>query len=228
MPLLMRPVDPLPGSCSVETFGAPKYCPSPRYHFHTYPAHFRMDDWWRLDGIHQRTPRCRPTLSCRCPSSWVRSRVYSRCQLSDVAEGLRFLHSRNIVHGDLKGVRVQYKSCVTNVLTPVQPNVLVDTAGRARITDFGLATVTQNLDSIRSASEYQGHTARWTAPEILTEQGTYSKEADVFSFAMVMIEVRCEWAVYIELWFIVVPYHRRYLPVRFRSTIAYPQRLCWP
>ncbi|KAF9642667.1 kinase-like protein [Thelephora ganbajun] len=92
--------------------------------------------------------------------------------LSDVAEGLYFLHSRNIIHGDLKG-----------------PNILVDGDGHARITDFGLATVTQNLDSIRSASDDQGHTARWTAPEILNEKGTYSKEADVFSFAMVMIEV---------------------------------------
>jgi len=31
---------------------------------------------------------------------------------------------------------------------------------------------------------------RWTAPEILHEFGTYSKEADIFAFAMVMIEVR--------------------------------------
>ncbi|KAF9644348.1 kinase-like protein [Thelephora ganbajun] len=92
--------------------------------------------------------------------------------LSDIAEGLYFLHSRNIIHGDLKG-----------------PNILVDSAGHARITDFGLATVTRNLHSIRNASDDQGHTARWTAPEILNEEGTYSKEADVFSFAMVMIEV---------------------------------------
>ncbi|KAF9789483.1 kinase-like domain-containing protein [Thelephora terrestris] len=90
----------------------------------------------------------------------------------DTAEGLSYLHHRNIIHGDLKG-----------------PNILVDHTGQARITDFGLATVTQNLESIRTASGEQGYTARWTAPEILNEEGTYSKEADVFSFAMVMIEV---------------------------------------
>ena len=72
----------------------------------------------------------------------------------------------------------------------LQPNILVDDAGCARITDFGLARVTQNLDLIRSASDERGHTARWTAPEILNEQGSHSKEADVFSFAMVMVEVR--------------------------------------
>ena len=74
-------------------------------------------------------------------------------------------------------------------LTRVQPNILVDDTNRARITDFGLARVTQNLDSIRSGSGDQGHTARWTAPEILNEEGVHSKEADIFSFAMVMIEV---------------------------------------
>jgi len=94
-----------------------------------------------------------------------------------------------MVHGDLKGVCCLIWPCLATVLTRAQPNILVDDAGHARITDFGLATVTQNLDSMRTTSEDQGHTARWTAPEILTEEGTYSKEADVFSFAMVMIEV---------------------------------------
>ena len=64
----------------------------------------------------------------------------------------------------------------------------MDDSGHARIADFGLATVTQNLDSRRSVSYQRGHTVRWTAPEVLNE-GTYSTEADIFSFAMVMIEV---------------------------------------
>ncbi|KAF9789481.1 kinase-like protein [Thelephora terrestris] len=90
----------------------------------------------------------------------------------DIAEGLYYLHSRNVVHGDLKG-----------------PNILVDATGRARITDFGLATVTQNVDSFRSTAGEPAHTPRWTAPEILGGEGSHSTEADVFSFAMVMIEV---------------------------------------
>ena len=64
----------------------------------------------------------------------------------------------------------------------------MDDSGNARIADFGFATVTQNLDSVQSAQCQRG-TPRWTAPEILDE-GPYSKEADIFSFAMVMIEVR--------------------------------------
>ena len=76
-------------------------------------------------------------------------------------------------------------------LTPIlQPNILVDDSGQARIADFGLAVIPQNQTAKRAFLDDQ--TARWTAPEILHDSGTYSKEADVFSFAMVMIEVRYE------------------------------------
>ena len=79
----------------------------------------------------------------------------------------------------------------TGLLTSNQPNILVDTAGHVRIIDCGLAMATRDLDSIRSVPDKHGHGTRWIAPEILNNRGTYSKEADVFSFAMVTIEVRC-------------------------------------
>ena len=65
----------------------------------------------------------------------------------------------------------------------------MDDSGSARIADFGFTTVTHNLDSVRSLQCQRGFSPRWTAPEVLNE-GPYSKEADIFSFAMVMIEVR--------------------------------------
>ena len=71
-----------------------------------------------------------------------------------------------------------------------QSNVLVDATGHARITDFGLAAVTRDPDSMWGASTEYGQNARWIAPEILGNRGTYSKEADIFSFAGVAIEVR--------------------------------------
>ena len=111
-------------------------------------------------------------------------------QLSDVAEGLKYLHSCNVIHGALKGVRDYARSHPITSLTPIQPNVLVDTTGRARITDFGLAMITQNPDPTRTPQAEHGHGGRWIAPEILDNRGTYSKEGDVFSFAMVTIEVR--------------------------------------
>ena len=45
----------------------------------------------------------------------LRSMKYSCThQLSDIAEGLNYLHSWNIVHGNLKGVR----DCVTSCFIP--------------------------------------------------------------------------------------------------------------
>ena len=64
----------------------------------------------------------------------------------------------------------------------------MDDSGNARIADFEFATVTLNLDSVWSAQGQRGFTPRWAAPEVLDE-GPHSKEADIYSFAMVMIEV---------------------------------------
>ena len=76
------------------------------------------------------------------------------------------------------------------ILTLSQPNILVDNSGRVRLADFGLATVTQNPNSMQIASVQRGYTPGWTAPEILKEEEGYSKKADIFSLAMVTIEVR--------------------------------------
>lgn len=66
-----------------------------------------------------------------------------------------------------------------------QPNILLDGSGHARIADFGLARHTLN-----AASMAEGQSARWTAPEVLGGMERRSTGADVFSFAMVVVEVR--------------------------------------
>lgn len=111
-------------------------------------------------------------------------------QLHGVAKGLSYLHTCNVIHGDLKGVRDFSNSLLTTTLIPSKPNVLVDNFGQTRIADFGFAAVTLNPDSVaRSPTLNQGHTPRWTAPEIL-RGAECSQEGDIFSFAMVMVEVR--------------------------------------
>ena len=62
--------------------------------------------------------------------------------------------------------------------------------GNARISDFGLATVVRDPDSLGTVSDEQDITVRYASPEILREPGRSSRESDVFAFGMVMIEVR--------------------------------------
>lgn len=38
-------------------------------------------------------------------------------------------------------------------------------------------------------TKVQGYTARWAAPEVLERGDKYTREADVFAFGMVVIEV---------------------------------------
>jgi len=42
---------------------------------------------------------------------------------------------------------------------------------------------------MNSTMQVNGNTAAWTAPEILKGTGTIAREADVFAFCMVVIEV---------------------------------------
>ncbi|RYG57251.1 hypothetical protein EON66_00860 [archaeon] len=58
--------------------------------------------------------------------------------LLEIARGVRFLHAQNIVHADLK-----------------PGNVMLDRAGTAQLTDFGLA-VQRHLDASRTRSSHKG------------------------------------------------------------------------
>jgi serine/threonine protein kinase len=106
----------------------------------------------------------------------------------DVAEGLNYLHASYTIHGDLKGVGAHSGSSRETLLTPGQPNILIKSDGHACLADFGLASIVQGNDSI-VPTHADGYTARWTAPEILKGANKITREADVFSFGMVVMEV---------------------------------------
>ncbi|KNZ78962.1 Serine/threonine-protein kinase HT1 [Termitomyces sp. J132] len=98
----------------------------------------------------------------------------------DTAAGVEYLHTNDIVHGDLKGV-----------------NVLVDSSGRAALGDLGLASVTdpQILKwTTQSSVASKGGTVRWQAPELLdsedrSEKIHNTKASDVFAWGSVCYEI---------------------------------------
>ncbi|MGE3920333.1 MAG: protein kinase, partial [Gammaproteobacteria bacterium] len=97
--------------------------------------------------------------------SWVR-----RWQIAiDIAAGLDYLHSRNILHRDLSS-----------------NNVLLDDNYRAKIGDFGqsklkehTATMTLNVST----------SSRWRAPELADSKKANTKASDIYSLGMILWEL---------------------------------------
>ncbi|KAG8724897.1 hypothetical protein FRC09_012309 [Ceratobasidium sp. 395] len=93
-----------------------------------------------------------------------------RLQLcTQVAEGLAYLHSIGIIHGDLKG-----------------PNVLISKDGVATVIDFGNAILEESALEFTDEATSQKISLRWTAPEIL-RGSKHSAQADVYALGMTIL-----------------------------------------
>ncbi|KAH7338689.1 WD40-repeat-containing domain protein [Rhizoctonia solani] len=88
-----------------------------------------------------------------------------------VASGLTYIHGFNMVHGDIKAL-----------------NVLVSSSGVAKLTDFGLSTMSESSVAF-SATTSQAGTTRWAAPELLSEEHPKSKSSDIYALGMTMLEI---------------------------------------
>jgi len=88
----------------------------------------------------------------------------------EVAEGLNYLHWKEIIHGDIRG-----------------RNILVDENFRACITDFGLATITDatRVGTLRTTNSY------WLAPELIDSEvfEEATKESDIYAFGCTSYEI---------------------------------------
>ncbi|TDL26790.1 kinase-like protein [Rickenella mellea] len=92
--------------------------------------------------------------------------------IKGIAEGLGYLHSKGVIHSDVK--------C---------ENILVSPEGAPLLIDFGLSRILEISQKIMTTRE-AGGTLRWMARELLRKGSPVStKESDVWAFAMAGFEV---------------------------------------
>lgn len=63
----------------------------------------------------------------------------------------------------------------------------MDNTGLARLTDFNFSRIVSDRGS--AASMTDGHSVRWAAPEVLYMERPVTEASDVYSFAMIIVEV---------------------------------------
>ncbi|CEG47477.1 tkl protein kinase [Plasmopara halstedii] len=113
-----------------------------------------------INGVSDKARRIPPF-----PVSWtVRVRL-----MLDIARGLQFLHSFDIIHRDLKSL-----------------NLLMTAEGRVKLADFGRSRSNDQTELMTGCCG----TFQWMAPEVLTSM-KYSLSADVYSLGVVLWEI-CE------------------------------------
>lgn len=90
-------------------------------------------------------------------------------KLREAALGVQCLHSRGIVHGDLKG-----------------NNIVIGSDGKAKVTDFGLSGLANDASTMGQVSG----AVQWVAPECLIKREPQrpTLASDVYSFGMCIIE----------------------------------------
>lgn len=89
----------------------------------------------------------------------------AKCLFFQVIEGLGYIHSKNIIHRDIK-----------------LDNILLDGKGNVKIADFGVSKLVQKNEVMR---EHSG-TPAYIAPEIIKDKGYKGFKADLWSAGVVL------------------------------------------
>ncbi|KAK9842451.1 hypothetical protein WJX81_000763 [Elliptochloris bilobata] len=98
--------------------------------------------------------------------------------LLDIAAGMDYLHSLGILHSDLKAANV--------LLRTVTPSAFDPRGCVCKLADMGCARIVEQGRTHVSTTTYG--TVAYMPPEML-QQGKVTKSVDVYSFAMIMIEL---------------------------------------
>jgi len=71
----------------------------------------------------------------------------------------------------------------------VKENILMDSAGHARLSDIGFSKLAPAGESRFDWARVGGVGCRWTAPEVFRE-GEFTERSDMFSYGFIATEVR--------------------------------------
>ena len=93
----------------------------------------------------------------------------------DIASAMQYLHSQDIVHGDLKGANVLLRSC------PSEHRSFM-----AKVSDFGLSKF---MSPYKTHHSTRSHGTITHMPPEMLRSGTLTKAVDVYSFGVILWEL---------------------------------------
>ncbi|TFK41240.1 kinase-like domain-containing protein, partial [Crucibulum laeve] len=90
-----------------------------------------------------------------------------------ILDGLEYLHSKQILHRDLKA-----------------DNILLEESGTCKISDFGISKKAEKINEGRAFTAMKG-TVYWMAPEVVSTDSSkgYDRKVDIWSVGCVVLEM---------------------------------------
>lgn len=95
--------------------------------------------------------------------------------MTQCTHGLSYLHNLGpaLIHGDVKG-----------------ENILIDDNGQARLSDFGLVTISETYQFNTTYRPGEGcGSIMWMAPELFKGGNARSRSSDIYAFGMTIVEI---------------------------------------